>query len=251
LPHSRRQADFAYERLADELRTAIRKREYAPGERLPSETAFAATHGVSRQTVRHVLHKLSSEGIVRTEQGRGTFVQPRDAQFNKQIGSLPDLLALLPESRIERVDGPHVREDATAAERLQLRDRRVVVMTWLRLIEDEPLCIFSTSFPRDLEPAAKAWERAWLASGVGEQTASLVPILDGFLTYPVVEAEQIINAVPAGPREARALHLDEGDPVLEVDRIYLTADSRPVTFTRSYFSSTLYSYRVTLSRNIG
>ena len=47
---------------------------YPPGGRLPTEAEFAARFGVNRHTVRRALEELSRVGLVRVEQGRGTFV---------------------------------------------------------------------------------------------------------------------------------------------------------------------------------
>lgn len=48
---------------------------FAPGERLPGEIELAFRFGVNRHTVRRALACLESDGVVRIEQGRGTFVQ--------------------------------------------------------------------------------------------------------------------------------------------------------------------------------
>jgi GntR family phosphonate transport system transcriptional regulator len=48
---------------------------FAPGERLPGEIELAFRFGVNRHTVRRALAGLEDEGVIRIEQGRGTFVQ--------------------------------------------------------------------------------------------------------------------------------------------------------------------------------
>src|ERR1700733_10099469 len=45
-----------------------------PGTRLPTEAALSAQFGVNRHTVRRALEELSRDGLVRVEQGRGSFV---------------------------------------------------------------------------------------------------------------------------------------------------------------------------------
>ncbi|GGP24903.1 phosphonate metabolism transcriptional regulator PhnF [Silvimonas amylolytica] len=44
-------------------------------ERLPNETELATRFGVNRHTVRRAVQALEARGLVRIEQGRGTFVQ--------------------------------------------------------------------------------------------------------------------------------------------------------------------------------
>ena len=47
---------------------------HPPGGRLPTEAEFSARFGVNRHTVRRALEELSRVGLVRVEQGRGSFV---------------------------------------------------------------------------------------------------------------------------------------------------------------------------------
>ena len=47
---------------------------YNPGGRLPTEAELSLRFAVNRHTVRRALEELSREGLVRVEQGRGTFV---------------------------------------------------------------------------------------------------------------------------------------------------------------------------------
>lgn len=60
--------------LVGELRATIVAGEICPGERLPSESALIAAHGVSRTVVREAIARLQAEGLVHTRQGSGTYV---------------------------------------------------------------------------------------------------------------------------------------------------------------------------------
>jgi GntR family transcriptional regulator len=66
-----------YRQIADQLREAIRGGRYPEGSLLPSETALADTYGVTRMTARQAVEVLKSEGLVRSEHGRGMFVRQR------------------------------------------------------------------------------------------------------------------------------------------------------------------------------
>lgn len=67
------------DRLVEVMVQAIAAREFAPGEKVPSESDIAATHGISRLTVREAMRSLTQKGLVSVEQGRGTFVNPSTA----------------------------------------------------------------------------------------------------------------------------------------------------------------------------
>lgn len=60
-----------------QIEQAIRRGDFAPGERLPSERELVETFGVSRVSVREAIRSLEAVGLVRVFQGRGAFVTDR------------------------------------------------------------------------------------------------------------------------------------------------------------------------------
>jgi GntR family transcriptional regulator len=99
-----RQADVPLgAQLASRIRSAMRDGTLAPGDRLPSVRDLAESATVNVNTVRAVYARLESEGIVRSEQGRGTFVAGPplgDAatrrELRRQIAQLEAALTRLP-----------------------------------------------------------------------------------------------------------------------------------------------------------
>ncbi len=63
-----------YVNIADSLRQRIQARHLPPGKQLPTEPNLAREFGVGRVTVRRALSILETEGLLRREKGRGTFV---------------------------------------------------------------------------------------------------------------------------------------------------------------------------------
>jgi DNA-binding transcriptional regulator YhcF (GntR family) len=86
--------------LAERIRAAVSDRALRPGDRLPSVRELAAAAGVNVNTARALYARLESEGIVRSEQGRGTFVAGDEAatrrELRRQIAQLEASLARLP-----------------------------------------------------------------------------------------------------------------------------------------------------------
>jgi GntR family transcriptional repressor for pyruvate dehydrogenase complex len=70
----RLQASRLSDRLAALIQAQIDRGSLSPGDRLPTEQALAAAHGVSRTVVREAVHQLKSQGLVRSRQGSGVFV---------------------------------------------------------------------------------------------------------------------------------------------------------------------------------
>ncbi len=63
-----------WRQIADTLQAEIAAGALAPGARLPTEPHLAERFGVNRHTLRRALEELSRAGLVRIEQGRGSFV---------------------------------------------------------------------------------------------------------------------------------------------------------------------------------
>lgn len=64
--------------IADDLRTRVQT--LAADTQLPVEAALSEEYGCSLLTLRNALRVLQEEGLIRREQGRGTFVEPRRAK---------------------------------------------------------------------------------------------------------------------------------------------------------------------------
>ena len=91
--------------LVQRLRSQIESRALSPGDRLPSVRDAAVAAGVNVNTVRAAYGRLEREGLVRSEQGRGTFVAKREhtrddardrRELRRQIAALELELARRP-----------------------------------------------------------------------------------------------------------------------------------------------------------
>lgn len=99
--------------LVWQLRRLIKDGRLGPGERLPSLRDAAAAAGVNVNTMRAVYARLESEGLLKGEQGRGTFVA-RQADDGASRRALRGEIARL-EAELVRHPPPPLSEDATPA----------------------------------------------------------------------------------------------------------------------------------------
>jgi DNA-binding FadR family transcriptional regulator len=60
--------------VKEQILEAITNGEYAPGDKLPSESELGTSLGVSRVSVREALRSLEAVGLVEIHHGRGSFV---------------------------------------------------------------------------------------------------------------------------------------------------------------------------------
>lgn len=89
--------------IADQIRNRITSGELAPGTKLSSESQLMDQYGASRSTIRLALGALENEGLISTEQGRGSFVREWKSLTHHA-------------TRAERVDRPWSSTDAFVAE---------------------------------------------------------------------------------------------------------------------------------------
>lgn len=78
------------------LTRLIEGEEFAVGQRLPAENDLARRFGVSRPVIREAIGRLAARGTIRTERGKGSFVQPPELLQRltlNPITSVDDLLA--------------------------------------------------------------------------------------------------------------------------------------------------------------
>ena len=86
--------------VADQLRRRIVAGEFASGDQLPAGRELAEEYGVAPNTVLSAIRLLRDEGLVASQQGRGTFVRDVDlADVGSAAGS-PEYQELL-----ERLEG--------------------------------------------------------------------------------------------------------------------------------------------------
>ncbi|MFC9912065.1 GntR family transcriptional regulator [Streptomyces sp. NPDC127197] len=107
----------AYEQVADDLRKKIAAGALKAGQRLDGNAKMAEHYGVAAMTIRHALDILRREGLIVSQQGRGTFVASdpdgpdSSEEADKMVDELGEIKAALKliNSRLDRLE-EQVRE---------------------------------------------------------------------------------------------------------------------------------------------
>jgi GntR family phosphonate transport system transcriptional regulator len=81
-PVHRQDGVTLWRQIAGQIQTDIASGTSKPGMRLPTEAELSTRFGVNRHTVRRALEELSRDGLVRVEQGRGSFVAEDVLDYN-------------------------------------------------------------------------------------------------------------------------------------------------------------------------
>jgi GntR family transcriptional regulator len=78
-----------YQQIAEDLRTQIESGILEPGAQLPTELELGDRYASSRNTIRDAIKRLTSQGLVETRPGQGTFVTRRVDPFVTTLTTNP------------------------------------------------------------------------------------------------------------------------------------------------------------------
>jgi len=197
------------------------KRVWRPGEALPSEMQLAAELGVSQGTVRKALDDLVAQSLLVRRQGRGTFVNEHDQRrslfhFFKLVSDRGE--HRLPTSRLLGIKTAPAGPDEAAA--LDLRSgSRVIRIARVRSLGGRPAIFERISVPAALFP------------GLGRDQPlpnTLYALYAERFGVMVAEAREQLRAVAADATAARRLGVAVNAPLLEIRRVAIALDGRPV-----------------------
>jgi GntR family transcriptional regulator len=223
-----------FKQIADGLRAAIMSGELEPGARLPSEQQLIDRYRVARGTIRDAVNLLRSEGLVRTEHGRGSYVRDRPpvrrlahdrfARRHRERGRAAYLAELEAEGRrpeVQVLEISRVRAPDEIAVWLQLAIGADVLVRRRRYLADgEPMELATSYIPWELAEGTPITEANTGPGGIYARLEERGHELKRF-------SEEVAARMPTSD-EGRALVLQPGVPVIRVVRVAYDTDERPV-----------------------
>lgn len=228
-----------WRQIEQALSAEIAAGAFAPQNRLPTETTLAVRFGVNRHTLRQAVNALAEKGLVRVEQGRGTFVQ--EAVIDYAIGRRTRLSEIV--SRHDRAPGGRLlsarteRAGAAVAEALGLLPRsRCLKLETLREADGVPIAIGTHHLPADR------------FAGLADAFAAAGSLSEAFARFGIGDYERRSTRVTArmpNAEEARLLQQPRSRPVL----VSAGIDAEPGGYPFHYVVSRFPSDRVQLIVN--
>jgi GntR family transcriptional regulator len=216
--------------IEDWLAGAIAAGQLAPGDRLPTEHDLAAWLGVSRMTLRHALGELVQRGLVIRAVGRhgGTFVaEPKLDQDVTTLAGFSEQLrrhGMVAGARV--LAAAQITAGPTAAAALGLRDgEQVLEVRRIRFGDGRPMVLEHSLFPASLFPGMLDCRL----------DGSLYELLEGKYGQRPHRAREFFEPVIAGIREAEALEVEEGAPLMLVQRTAYSQSGLPLEYARDLF----------------
>jgi GntR family transcriptional regulator len=216
--------------IEDWLAGEIAAGALVPGDRLPTEHDLAAWFGVSRMTLRHALAELARRGLVMRTTGRhgGTFVAaPKLEQDLTTLAGFSEQLRRHGMVAGARVLSATLRPAGPAAgAALQIgEDGQAYEIRRIRLADGRPIVLERSLFPAERLPG-------FLESRLDGSLYELLEVRYGLRPH---RARECLEPVTAGVREAEALEVDEGAPLMLVERTAYARSGEPLEFARDLF----------------
>ena len=220
-----RQAGVAlWRQIAEILENDIRQKVFEPGQRLPTEAELAERFAVNRHTLRRGIGFLEQEGVLRVEQGRGTFVQERvvDYKLGKRTRFSENIEK---QSRIpsgEIVRALVMAADAEVAKNLHLRKGAPVeLIENVGKVDERPISVAAHHFPAKRFPDIIE---------VYKQERSVTKALARYGIDDYTRKETRITARLPNSNESRLLALPRSQPVLVIEAINIDLQGRVIEY---------------------
>lgn len=219
-----------WRRIEARLKRMILNGDYAPGARLPPDRQIASDFGANRLTARRALASLQQQGLLRIEQGNGTFVADQlvhysigeRVRFNENL----DVRNATPRRVLLRDD------EVEAAPQVALRlgiepGEPVLKLDILGYANERPISVFARYAPaqrfRGLSEAFK---------GEGSFSGALRHFGVHDFRRKVTE---VFARLPT-PLEARLLEQPKTQAVLAVESVDVDLEGTPISFQAGCFA---------------
>ncbi|MEB3277477.1 MAG: phosphonate metabolism transcriptional regulator PhnF [Lyngbya sp.] len=213
-----------YAQIANELRQSINQGIYQVGDKLPTENQLSERFRVNRHTVRRAIALLKSEGLLRVDQGRGTFVagMPIRYPIGKRVRYNGAMMAQGLEMSFQLLRAVEIEANSAVASNLELSPGDLVALIErLTFIDDQPISISTGHFPLHRFPNILSFQhKMW----------SISQLLREVYGCDHIRRCTRVSARVVRPQDARLLRLPLNHPILLTESINVDQDDRIIEY---------------------
>lgn len=207
---------------------------YEPGDMIPRQSDYAKKYNVSRLTVRKAIDDLVVKGILRTEKGKGTFVQEiatKAYSYRRVAGFSSNVVSKTAKVHSKVVAIEEIEADKSLASYLQIEENGKVVMIG-RLRYLNQVCV---AFQKSFLPKERVMGIDFEKENLNEY--SLYDILQRKAGLVLSYVDERFRAIRADRELSAYFKVEEGDPILYVRRVTYDSHDRPIEYCKDYESS--------------
>ncbi|HEX3428779.1 MAG TPA: GntR family transcriptional regulator [Candidatus Limnocylindrales bacterium] len=225
------------EGAAHEIERRVLMGEYPVGSQLPGENELASSVGISRTTLREAVGRLVAKGLLRREQGRGTYVHGRSGirismllEANLSISDMIRDMGMTPEtSEVEASIEVPPEDVALALGRPGLD--KTLVLRRLRTADGEP-AVYSVDY---------LIIDAGLPLDAASYRFSVYELLARHYGLPVTSGYARLRAGTVGEPLATKLHVTSGSLALVLSQVHALSDGRIVMYSDVQLRNDIFS----------
>ncbi|MCT2342811.1 GntR family transcriptional regulator [Niallia taxi] len=212
-----------------------------PGDPISSEREFSEKYDISRMTVRQAINNLVNEGILVRKRGKGTFVAEQKVEqplsgltsFSEDMRSR----GLKPLTKI--LSFQQISSDKNIAAKLKIAEGvPVYEVSRLRLADESPMALEISYLPANI------------ITDLTEDTvyASLYEYIENELNLQISHATQTLESSLAQKSECSILQIEEGDPVLLIERFSYLQNGEAFEYVKSIYRGDRYKFVIDMKR---
>lgn len=231
-----------YAQIKHALRERILDGTYPPHHQLPSESELMAAFNVSRITVRQALSDLQGDGLIFRIHGKGSFVsKPKAFQDLGRLQGFGEAMRQMGYETYSRLVAlRHVAPTPQVQEKLQVPKRtRVTELQRVRFLNREPISLDITYVPHSIGLRLAKEDLA---------ARDVFVILENDYGLALGHADLQIGSTLADERLALQLRIEEGAPVLVIERLTHAADGTPIDYEHLFYRGDAFQYKVRVDR---
>lgn len=225
-----------YVQVYDILKASVEQGQWLVSSMIPTEDELCRMYDVSKATIREAIAELVRDGYVRRQQGKGTFVicaEPhRGVAMRTRITE--NLVGSETTFNIEIIATGIMAPTEDIKIYLQTEEDLQYIFT-KRLVGGKAVFIDETYFPCSLFPDISVDDIVH---------KSIYDLVDGKAGSKIVKVLQTIEVVRITADKTAILDTEEGSPALQIHRIIVGSDGKPMAYTRLIGSGSKYKMQM-------
>jgi GntR family transcriptional regulator len=226
-----------YHQIRNKIQDWIINKEYGLGEQIPSETDLAKTFNVTRITVRQAISLLVQEGLLTRKRGSGTFVT-NDAKLIGSFGLdftgfMDGLFLQVSKTKTYSAKIEVIATPRSVKEKLNIEDEEIVKIERVRTMNGQIFALTINYIPKEI--GLKIEEKTLFEK-------PLLKIMEVDLGVEFDEAFQTIEASFSDQHVSDQLEIENGTPILFVERIMYGKKKRPIELVQTSYRGDIYKY---------
>jgi GntR family transcriptional regulator len=226
-----------YRQIKALILQALEVGEWRPGQVIPSEQELAVRFNVSQGTVRKAIDEMAADNILVRKQGKGTYVASHNdpRQMYRFLRLVPEEGNLTHPKSVP-IDCWRAKAGQEAARLLAISPGTpIIILRRVLKFEQKPIVADEIYLPEEIfQGLDLEMLQAW--------NSSLYSLFETRFGLRMIRAQERIRAVAADRDAVALLQVEEGTPLLSVERVTYTYDDKPVEWRRGVYSTAGHYY---------